>query len=158
MVARSFTNTERDLGKVIVTALAATVVMLVALISSASAAIRIAYDPGGLITDYVIKYRQIQDSGEQVAVDGPCYSACTLMLGILPPEQICLTANAQFGFHAAARLDPNGNFVIDQRATTWMWYLYPMPIRARLARMGKLSGQMVYLGPDTLATLYPRCD
>ena len=45
--------------------------------------------------------RKIRDRGERVIIDGICNSACTLVLGIVPLNKICVTPKASLGFHAA---------------------------------------------------------
>ena len=39
-------------------------------------------------------------SGEKVIIDGPCLSACTLVLSTVPSNRICVTKRAVLGFHA----------------------------------------------------------
>jgi hypothetical protein len=36
-----------------------------------------------------------------VAIDGTCASACTLLLGVIPHNRICVTPRAVLAFHAA---------------------------------------------------------
>ena len=62
---------------------------------------RITRDFGGLVEQYKAKYAQIRDRGERVIIDGICNSACTLVLGIVPLNKICVTPKASLGFHAA---------------------------------------------------------
>ena len=62
---------------------------------------RITRDFGGLVDQYKAKYTQIRDRGERVIIDGICNSACTLVLGIVPLNEICVTPKASLGFHAA---------------------------------------------------------
>ena len=53
-----------------------------ALITSvACAEVRVTNDPGGEITSYVTKFENMRASGERLVIDGPCLSACTLVLG-----------------------------------------------------------------------------
>ena len=67
----------------------------------AFATVRIANDPGGQIGPYLEKLATLRSSGESVVIDGPCLSACTMLLGVIPRDRICVTARAQLGFHAA---------------------------------------------------------
>ena len=62
---------------------------------------RITRDVGGRIDLYKIRYAKLRDSGERVIIDGICNSACTLVLGIVPHNRICVTPRAQLGFHQA---------------------------------------------------------
>src|SRR5437764_14484617 len=62
---------------------------------------RITRDHGGLVDAYKAKYAKLRDRGERVIIDGICNSACTLVLGIVPLNRICVTPNASLGFHEA---------------------------------------------------------
>src|SRR5258708_3228926 len=77
--------------------------MAVSAVSSATAAVRISNDFGGQIGHYLDRYTAMRDSGERVVIDGSCLSACTLVLGVVPRDRICVTARARLGFHAAWR-------------------------------------------------------
>src|SRR5215468_6086532 len=68
---------------------------------AARADYRITRDHGGLVEEYKAKYKKIRDKGERVIIDGICNSACTLVLGIVPLNRICVTPNASLGFHQA---------------------------------------------------------
>src|SRR5262249_34348411 len=81
----------------------ATVAIAVTIVNSASATVRITDDYGGVIGDYLDRFKSVRDSGERVIIDGLCLSACTLVLGIVPQDHICVTSRARLGFHAAWR-------------------------------------------------------
>src|SRR5436309_14161977 len=70
---------------------------------SASATVRITDDFGGQIGRYIDRYTAMRDAGERVVIDGPCLSACTLVLGVVPRDRLCVTTRARLGFHAAVR-------------------------------------------------------
>src|ERR1700756_5394863 len=80
-------------------------------IGSADATMRIRDDMGGLMTDYASRFATMRQSGERVVIDGPCYSACTMLLGMLSRDQVCVTPNAVLGFHAAWNFDDSGHRV-----------------------------------------------
>src|SRR6476659_7923540 len=82
------------------TALQAAIVLLSG-IGASDAAVRIVEDAGGRIGAYVDKYQDVRSSGEMVIIDGFCASACTIVLGTLPHDKICVTSRARLGFHAA---------------------------------------------------------
>jgi hypothetical protein len=42
----------------------------------------------------------IRDSGEQVMVDGSCFSASTLVAALIPSDRVCITERAMLRFHA----------------------------------------------------------
>src|SRR5262249_6198215 len=71
------------------------------LCSCAVAQYRITRDHGGLFEDYKAKYAVIRDRGERVVIDGICNSGCTLVLGIVPLNRVCVTPRASLGFHMA---------------------------------------------------------
>jgi hypothetical protein len=83
----------------------------------ASATVRITSDPGGQIGSYLEKLQKLRTSGENVIIDGPCLSACTMLLGMISREHICVTARARLGFHAAWRPDQAGRRTSDQEGT-----------------------------------------
>src|SRR6516165_6197289 len=125
--------------------------------TSAIAAVRIDGDPGGRIDQYLSRFEHLRASGERVIVDGPCNSACTLMLGKLPRSQICVTARASMGFHAAWQPDQYGRPVSSAAWTNVLWQNYPRPIRHWIARHGGLTPRMIYLRGAELGSMYPRC-
>ena len=89
-------------------------------ISNASAAVRIKADPGGQIGPYLENLALLRSSGEKVIIDGPCLSACTMLLGVIPRNRICVTPRARLGFHAAWHPGENGR-PITSRAATSSW-------------------------------------
>ena len=76
--------------------------------SSARATMVISSDRGGLISDYAERFLSARAAGERVVIDGPCYSACTLVLSTIPGDRICVTRRAVLGFHAARLIDRQG--------------------------------------------------
>ena len=70
-------------------------------VSSAAATVRIVSDTGGQIGPYLENLAALRASGERVVIDGPCLSACTMVLGVIPRNRICVTRRARLGFHAA---------------------------------------------------------
>lgn len=130
---------------------------LAALATSASATVRITSDNGGLIGDYVTRYVQVRQSGEQVVIDGVCLSACTMVVGIVPPGRVCATPNAVLGFHAAWKPDGNGRKITSAPATQALLSIYPPSIRRWIARRGGLTPKMMFLQGRALAAVIPPC-
>ncbi len=126
-------------------------------VSAGSAAVRIKADPGGQIGPYLENLVALRSSGERVIIDGPCLSACTMVLGVIPRERICVTPRAQLGFHAAWTPDGNGRPVTSRVATRLLMDIYPQDVRGWLAKQGGLSRQMKYLSGRELAAMYPSC-
>jgi hypothetical protein len=124
---------------------------------SAMADTRIHDDFGGSIESYLFRFGRIRDAGDRVVLDGPCNSACTLVLGTVPKERICVTPQASLGFHAAWQPDVSGAPVISQMWTGVLWETYPPEIRDWITRHGGLTLQTIVLRGRELAALYPPC-
>src|SRR5262249_16784357 len=124
---------------------------------SADATVRIRDDMGGLMTEYASRFSNMRERGEKVVIDGPCYSACTMLLGMLSRDQVCVTPNAVLGFHAAWNFDDTGRRVTSTSATQPLIALYPRRIRSWLQRRGGLSPHMKSLRGHELASIYPIC-
>jgi hypothetical protein len=138
--------------------IAALIVVLAALATTpAQATVRITDDMGGLMTEYAARFAEIRASGEKVEIDGPCYSACTMLLGMLSREQVCITPNAVLGFHAAWNFDDYGRRVISAGGTQDLMHIYPRSIRSWIARRGGLSPNLKFLRGRELAAMYPMC-
>jgi hypothetical protein len=114
-------------------------------IAAPAQALTIANDPGGLISDYLGRWATVAKSREEVRIDGDCHSACTLVLGIVPRERICVTAQARFGFHRASELEPNGRRHDSPEGTAELMAVYPPFVRAWLARHGGLTRQLKFM-------------
>ena len=123
----------------------------------ASAAMRISNDAGGRIGTYVQTYAAVRNSGEQVMIDGTCLSACTLVLGIVPRNRICVTSRARLGFHAAWVPGPNGRPVHSAAGTQALWELYPQHVKRWINSRGGLSSKMMFLRGRELTAMYPPC-
>jgi hypothetical protein len=127
-------------------------------ISPASATIRIAGDGGGQIGAYLQRHEAMRQSGERVVIDGPCLSACTMVLGAIPRNRICVTSRAVLGFHAAYDLDQSGRQVTSHGGTSLLMSHYPQHVKKWIARRGGLSRQMIYLSGRGLSSMYASCD
>jgi hypothetical protein len=126
-------------------------------VSSASATVRISSDPGGQIGPYLENLVALRGSGERVIIDGPCLSACTMLLGVIPRDRICATANARLGFHAAWRPDESGRPVVSRGGTQLLMDVYPQRVRNWIARRGGLTPRMIYMHGRDLASVVPTC-
>jgi hypothetical protein len=126
-------------------------------VSGASATMRIGDDVGGRIGAYVDQYSQVRNSGERVVIDGACLSACTLVLGIVPRNRICVTRRATLGFHAAWMPGPNGKPVPSEVGTRALWDMYPSHVRQWISARGGLSPKMMFLRGRELMSMYPEC-
>ncbi len=140
-----------------VRAILAGAVLAVLASQPASAVVRISNDAGGQIGPYLDRLVSLRSSGQSVVIDGPCLSACTLLLGIIPRDRICVTPRARLGFHAAWKPDANGNKRLSREGTRALWDIYPSKIRSWLSRRGGLKPKMVYLSGSELAAMYTTC-
>jgi hypothetical protein len=95
----------------------------------ARAEIRIIQSPGGQVGPFLDLFQKVRASGERVVIDGPCLSACTLVLSIVPGERICVTRRAVLGFHAARSVDRRGRFYAEPEASEAVLEAYPGPVR-----------------------------
>src|SRR3977135_1222163 len=75
----------------------------------AQAEVRILASPGGVGGPFLDLVGRVRASGERVVIDGPCLSACTLVLSMVPNNRICVTRRAILGFHAARSIDRGGD-------------------------------------------------
>jgi len=132
-------------------------VLLLAGVGASHAVVRIADDRGGRIGTYVTKFQRLRSSGESVIIDGFCASACTIVLGAVPHDKICVTSRATLGFHAAYDFANNGRTFTDAEATMMLYSMYPMPVRRWIAARGGLTPQMIFLRGKVLQAMYRPC-
>lgn len=93
-------------------------------------------DHGGLIEFYKDDYRHVRQSGEDVVIDGFCWSACTFVTIYVPSDRVCVTKRAVLGFHSAWGYDDDKQKVYDPKATEDMWALYPKRVQKLILARG----------------------
>jgi hypothetical protein len=124
---------------------------------TAQADVRILSSPGGAVDAYLAAFARVRQSGERVAIDGPCLSACTLVLSTIPRNRICVTRRAVLGFHAPRWYYPGtGQTMRASEATRVVTASYPPAVRAWIKKRGGLTQKVIYLRGKELAALYPR--
>ena len=134
------------------------VVLVLLAMPMAHADVRILSSSGDMVEDYLRTFAQIRQSGERVIIDGPCLSACTLVLSTIPKKRICVTSRAVLGFHAARWVDPRtGRSSRALEATRIVTQSYPAGVRAWIKKRGGLTGKVIYLRGGALGSLYRRC-
>jgi hypothetical protein len=131
--------------------------LVLAFTQSATAEIRILSSTGGTVGSYLEFFARVKRSGERVVIDGPCLSACTLVLSTIPRKRICVTSRAVLGFHAPYLVDKNGRTVRSRDMTRAVNATYPAGVRAWISRHGGLSQKVILLKGRELTALYPRC-
>src|SRR6476661_8174199 len=117
----------------------------------AHAEIRILASPGGEVGPFLQLFERVNASGERVVIDGPCLSACTLVLSIVPDERICVTRRAVLGFHAARSVDRRGRIYAEPEASQAVLEAYPAAVRGWISRHGGLSSRLLLLRGRELA-------
>jgi hypothetical protein len=132
-------------------------VLLLGGAGASHAVVRIAEDRGGRIGTYVDKYQGLRSSGETVIIDGLCASACTIILGAVPHDKICVTSHASLGFHAAWDFGANGRAITNPEATQMLYSMYPSAVRRWIAQRGGLKPQMIFLRGKQLMSMYRPC-
>jgi hypothetical protein len=134
------------------------VVSALFLIFSAQADVRILSSPGGAVDAYLAAFARVRHSGERVVIDGPCLSACTLVLSTIPRNRICVTRRAVLGFHAPRWYYPGSRQTMRaSEATRAVTASYPPAVRAWIKKRGGLTQKVLYLRGKELMALYPRC-
>src|ERR1700721_3548301 len=83
-------------------------VLVAAGASPSLSAVRITSDPGGQIGPYMAKLDALRNSGQSVVIDGPGLSACTMVLGVIPRDRLCVTNRAPRGFTGLGRSTERG--------------------------------------------------
>jgi hypothetical protein len=138
------------------------VFLLAAVISAfvsplARAEVRILASPGGQVGPFLDLFERVRASGERVVIDGPCLSACTLVLSVVPAGRICVTRRAILGFHAARSIDRRGRMYAEPEASEVVLEAYPAPVRGWIRRRGGLTSRLLLLRGRELAAIYPSC-
>ncbi len=120
------------------------VASLAVLGTPARADLRITRDHGGYVTEYKAKYEKIRDRHERVIIDGICNSACTMVLGIVPINKVCVTPRASLGFHQAYydKAFTFGIKVTSYEGTSDLMSYYPRPVKDWISRNGGLTTEM----------------
>jgi hypothetical protein len=124
---------------------------------AAQAEMRILASPGGQVGPFLDLFERVRASGERVVIDGPCLSACTLVLSMVPSERICVTRRAVLGFHAARSIDRRGRVYAEPEASELVLEAYPEGVQSWIRDRGGLTSRLLLLRGRELAALYPKC-
>ena len=123
----------------------------------ARADVRILGSPGGQVGPFLDLFEKVRNSGERVVIDGPCLSACTLVLSMVPSDRICVTRRAILGFHGARSIDRRGKMYAEPEASEVVLEAYPAPVRSWIRRRGGLTSRLLLLRGRELAAIYASC-
>jgi hypothetical protein len=127
-------------------------------LAPAAAELRIEASSGGYVLDYIDLFSRVRQSGDRVVIDGPCLSACTLVLSTIPRNRICVTRRAVLGFHAPRLVDrETGRSYAVRNVTRAVIDTYPPEIRAWIKKHGGLKQRLILLRGRELARFYHRC-
>ena len=122
-----------------------------ALLLAASAAnattVAVSDDHGGLLSLYQAQWADLAAQNVDVEIVGPCVSACTILLGYISSEKICVTPKASLGFHRATM----------QFATDALWRAYPDAIRDWIVQHGGLTYELLWLQAPDIYRFFRKC-
>jgi hypothetical protein len=102
----------------------------------------------GKTAEYAARWAQYRREGVSVRIAGPCESECTMILGHVSRDHICVTPEARLGFRLAAA--PVG--------TATLWKSYPTDIKAWVMRNGGLGREAVWLRAPEVYRFFRICD
>jgi hypothetical protein len=102
---------------------------------------------GGSVVQYNARWAGLAARGVDVRIVGPCQSACTILLGHIPRNKICVTPAARFGFHLARRQD----------ATQMLWAAYQADIRSWIDAHGGLKKDFIWMAAPDVYRYFKRC-
>jgi len=139
--------------------IALTVIVLATIFAPPAVAdeVRILSSRGGEVSRFLDLFDGVRKTGDRVVIDGPCLSACTLVLSVVPNTRICVTRRAILGFHAARLIDRHGRLYAQPEATKLMYGSYPTAVRGWIRRHGGLTSHLLQLRGRELDALYPVC-
>jgi hypothetical protein len=102
---------------------------------------------GGLVGEYDARWAGLAARGVHVRIVGPCQSACTVLLGHIPHENICVTPRASFGFHQAKF----------PASTATLWAAYSSDIKAWIDAHGGLQKDFVWMRAPDIYRFFKKC-
>ena len=103
-------------------------------------------DPGGSLITYTAFWQRIADAGDSIKIDGVCISACTLFLGYVPTDRVCVTERASLGFHQASEND-QPDIRLTQATVRW---LYPRWVQDWIMQNDGLESNPKYMYPEDM--------
>lgn len=104
-------------------------------------------DHGGIVPEYDAHWAELAARGVDVRIVGPCQSACTVLLGHIPRDHICVTPDARFGFHLAKV----------PRSTAILWAAYDSDIRQWINAHGGLTHEFIWMSAPDIYNYFKKC-
>lgn len=119
----------------------------------------ISFGNGGRVDEHRRAFAGYQSRKVKVEIRGPCYSACTLVLAYVEPDNLCIAPNAFMAFHAI-RSAEHGEFMVG--ATHEFYASMPQPIQQWIKANGgwqnlPLNGYWTMYDRQLWAFGYPKC-
>ncbi len=102
--------------------------------------------PGGVISEFMQFWEAVGASGDDVAVDGACASACTFLLAYVPEDRICITGRASFGFHEVS----SGDSVDPVMTPVYSRMFYPPWVMGYIKAHGGLQEDPLWMPPEDM--------
>jgi hypothetical protein len=96
---------------------------------------------------YQMQWAMLAPQSVNVQIKGPCVSACTILLGYIPRERICVNSGASLGFDLATPA-----FVTED-----LLRVYPLDIRLWIEQHGGLTHQIIWLQAPDIYGYFQRC-
>ena len=125
----------------------AAILSLVPSLASAET-IEISNDRGGFVFLYQERWQKLALQHVKVRITGLCLSSCTILLGYIPRQDICVTPEASFGFHLATT-----QFAMDE-----LWNSYPEDIREWIDQHGGLTSvQILWMQAPEIYQFVSKC-
>jgi hypothetical protein len=96
---------------------------------------------GGHVPQYAARWAALAERDDvKVRIVGPCQSACTVLLGHISRNKICVTPSASFGFHLAH----------NPSSTSILRSAYQTDITGWINEHGGLTDRFIWMrAPDT---------
>jgi hypothetical protein len=91
----------------------------------------------------------IRKSGAEVRIDGPCFSACTVLPPYDEPDRICVSRYGALGFHVTKASEPGMSKIL--------MGVYPKQIKAWIASRGGLGEWHLWMSAPMLAGIFRVC-
>ena len=114
-------------------------------------------DRGGIVDEYVAKYKEVDQRGDRIIIDGYCGSACTLALAL---PFTCVTSRAKLVFHTVHDLEwwswPHRRR-ISVDGNEFFMAQYPPGVQRWVATHGGLTEKLIVLKGNSLFALVRRC-
>jgi hypothetical protein len=91
---------------------------------------------GGKIAEHVTYFQALATQGNQVEVRGPCMSACTLVVALIPKDKLCFEHGGGLHFHMVRYDDSEGKQSPSPIGMKSVYDRYPKDIQEWIDRKG----------------------